>query len=160
MSNTKEKDMEIETQLETKAGPLPDALVTHGEMMRLFEDFKQTNDERRSAINKRGGDVLVEEKMARMNEALTSHQRQLDDINLKSARPPLGGEPKAPLTHDQREHKDAFHEYVRKGESAGLRALEVKAMSVTSNPDGGYTVPFEIEKVIGARLTAISPIRK
>src|ERR1043165_778700 len=159
MSNTKEKEMEIETQLETKAGTPPDALVTHGDMMRMFEDFKQTNEARMTAIDKRRGDVLQEEKMARMNEALTAHQRQLDDINLKSARPPLGAEGKQPLTHDQREHKMAFHEYVRRGESEGLRALEVKAMSVGSNPDGGYTVPVELEKAIGARLTQISPIR-
>ena len=153
--------MEIETQLETKAGIPPDALVTHGDMMRMFEDFKQTNEARMTAIDKRRGDVLQEEKMARMNEALTAHQRQLDDINLKSARPPFGAEgEKAPLTHDQREHKMAFAEYVRRGESANLRALETKAMSVGSNPDGGYTVPVELEKAIGERLTAISPIRK
>ena len=41
-----------------------------------------------------------------------------------------------------------------------MRALEQKAMSVGSNPDGGYTVPLEIEQAIGARLTAISPIRQ
>ncbi len=46
-----------------------------------------------------------------------------------------------------------------RGESAGLRALEVKAMSVGSNPDGGYLVPPEIETEIGKRLTLISPIR-
>jgi HK97 family phage major capsid protein len=32
-------------------------------------------------------------------------------------------------------------------------------MSVGSNPDGGYTVPVELEKQIGQRLTQISPIR-
>jgi HK97 family phage major capsid protein len=48
---------------------------------------------------------------------------------------------------------------VRSGESAGLRALETKAMSVGSNPDGGYLVPSEVETEIGKRLTLISPIR-
>jgi HK97 family phage major capsid protein len=48
---------------------------------------------------------------------------------------------------------------VRRGEQTSLRALEVKAMSVGSNPDGGYLVPEEIEREIGKRLTAISPIR-
>ena len=60
---------------------------------------------------------------------------------------------------DAREHKAAFDAYMRSGESAGLRALEVKAMSVGSNPDGGYLVPVEIEHAIGQRLAAISPIR-
>ena len=151
--------MDIETQLETKAGIPPDAYVTQSEMMRMFEQFKAANEEQ-LASKKRGGDVLLEEKVARMNEALTSHQRQLQDINLKQARPPLGADGKVAPTPDQLEHKDAFHEYVRRGESANLRALEQKAMSVGSNPDGGYTVPFEIEKVIGERLAVISPIRK
>jgi HK97 family phage major capsid protein len=35
----------------------------------------------------------------------------------------------------------------------------VKALSVGSNADGGYTVPVEIDTIIGARLTSISPIR-
>src|SRR5262249_43379391 len=83
-----------------------------------------------------------------------------EDMTLKSARPPLGSERGAPLTHDAREHKAAFESYVRSGENSGLRALETKAMSVTSNPDGGYTVPVEIETMIGERLTAISPIRQ
>jgi HK97 family phage major capsid protein len=81
-------------------------------------------------------------------------------LALKSARPSLGAarESKA-LGHDTTEHKAAFESYMRSGESAGLRALEVKAMSAGSNADGGYTVPVEIERSIGERLTAISPIR-
>jgi len=78
-------------------------------------------------------------------------------MTLKSGRPALASERKD--SPEAREHKVAFDDYVRHGESANLRALEVKAMSVGSNPDGGYTVPFETEKTIGERLTLISPIR-
>src|SRR5690606_31168815 len=35
----------------------------------------------------------------------------------------------------------------------------IKALSVGSNPDGGYLVPPEIETEIGRRLTALSPVR-
>ena len=150
---TKEKDMDIDTQLETKAGLPPDALVTHDEMMRAFEQFKQANDERLAA---RRGDVLLEEKVARINDTVETHQRRFEEMSVKAARPPLASERGGVLTHDAREHKSAFHSYVRSGESAGLRALEVKAMSVGSNPDGGYVVPVEIEKQIGERVTAIS----
>jgi len=40
---TKEKEMDIETDtgLETKAGIPPDAVVTHAEMMRAFEEFRK-----------------------------------------------------------------------------------------------------------------------
>ena len=48
---------------------------------------------------------------------------------------------------------------MRSGETTGLRAPELKAMSVGSNADGGYLVPAEVEQTIGQRLTAISPIR-
>ena len=151
--------MDIDTHLETKAGPLPDAIVTHADMMRAFEAFRETNDERLRSLEKRGGDVLLEEKVARINEAITTHQRQLDEINLKSARPQLASERHGVPTYAAREHKAAFDAYVRQGESAGLRALEVKALSVGSSPDGGYLVPTETETAIGERLTVISPIR-
>ncbi len=151
--------MDIETQhtLETKAGIAPEALVTHGEMLRAFEAFKEANDER--LAERRGGDVVLEEKVARINAAIETHQRALDELALKGARPALDRDGRAAVTLDRREHKAAFEGYMRTGESAGLRTLEVKAMSVGSNPDGGYVVPFEIEKAIGERLTAISPIR-
>jgi HK97 family phage major capsid protein len=154
----KEKDMDIETQLETKAGLPPDALVTHSDMMRLFEEFKQTNDQRLTANGKGRPDVLLEEKVARLNDVVDAHQRRFEEITLKSARPPLGFAREV-STHEAREHKAAFESYVRSGESASLRVLETKAMSVGSNADGGYTVPVEIETMIGERLTAISPIR-
>ncbi len=128
-----------------------DGAVTHAEMMRVFEAFKAENDASLAAVANGRPDVLNEQKMARI-------EQRLDELTLKSARPALGRD--NPVQgHDAREHKSAFHAYMRSGESAGLRALEVKAMSVGSNADGGYTVPVEIEKEIGRRLSAISPIR-
>jgi HK97 family phage major capsid protein len=136
---------------ETKAGIAgSDALVTHAEMMRVFEAFKTENDDR--AAERRRPDVLNEEKMARL-------ERQLDELTLKSARPALGRDAAAPSSAAQREHKSAFDTYVRTGESGGLRGLEMKALSVGSNPDGGYLVPDEVERAIGRRLGDISPIR-
>ena len=82
-------DMEMNDQLETKAGIPHDAVVTHGELMRAFEAFKETNDER-LAGERRGGDVLFEEKLARINASLDAHQRFIDEATLKSARPRLG----------------------------------------------------------------------
>ncbi|HEU4662147.1 MAG TPA: phage major capsid protein [Pseudolabrys sp.] len=142
-------------ELETKAGIPPEAVVTHGDMMRAFEAFKDANDER---LEKRS-DVVLEEKLARIDAALDAAQQKLDAIALKSARPQIGHDNKAARSQSAIEHKAAFEAYVRSGESAGLRALEVKALSVGSNPDGGYLVPPEIETQIGERLIAISPIR-
>jgi HK97 family phage major capsid protein len=155
-------DLAIET-LETKAGFAPangmqDAHVTHAEMMRTFDAFKAANDERIASIERRSADVLHEDKVARIDAALDAQTRRLDEISLKSARPQLGIETGL-RSASAREHKAAFEAYVRSGESAGLRALEVKAMSAGTPADGGYVVPEEIEREIGKRLAAISPIR-
>jgi HK97 family phage major capsid protein len=99
---------------------------------------------------------VLEEKLARIDAALTTQARRLDEITLKSARPAFGRDSERAAAP---EHKAAFEAYVRSGETANLRALESKAMSIGSNADGGFLVPPEIEQTIGERLTAISPIR-
>jgi HK97 family phage major capsid protein len=149
-------DIDTTNELETKAGIPLDAVVTHAEMMRAFEAFKEANDER---LARRDADVVLEEKLARINSSIDAQARRLDEMALKSARPAMGGERNAARNAAALEHKAAFEAYVRAGEANGLRALEVKAMSIGSNADGGYLVPPEIEATICQRLTAISPIR-
>ncbi len=150
-------DFATHDHLETKAGFTPEAAVTHADMMRTFEAFKAANDERLADIERRAADVLHEEKVARIDAALDAQARRLDELSLKQARPQLAQDRASPAS--AREHKTAFESYVRCGESAGLRALEVKAMSVGTPADGGYLVPDEVEQEIGRRLAAISPIR-
>lgn len=152
-------DIDTHTELETKSGIPFDAVVTHAEMMRAFEAFKETNDQRIALTERKSGDVLVEEKLARINATIDAQARRLDDIALKGARPAFGGDRHAVRSHSAIEHKAAFDAYVRSGEAGGLRALEVKALTVGSNPDGGYLVPPEVETQIGEGLRNVSPIR-
>jgi HK97 family phage major capsid protein len=158
MSITKENHMdidthdELETGLETKAGIPSDAVVTHAELMRAFEEFKDAND--RKARHR--SDVVLNEKLARIDQTIDVHSRRLDEIALKSVRPSIGN---FRSTASSSEHKAAFEAYVRVGENTDLRALESKALSAGSGPDGGFLVPPEIETQIGQRLIAISPIR-
>ncbi len=151
-------DIDTHTELETKAGVPHDALVTHGEMMRVFDAFKEANDER---LAKRDKDVVLEEKLARINGTMEAQAKKLDAIMLKQARPAIGrdGGGDGARAQGALEHKAAFEAYVRAGDATNLRALEIKALSVGSNPDGGFLVPPEIERVIGQRLINISPIR-
>jgi HK97 family phage major capsid protein len=153
-------DIDTQTDLETKAGLPQDAVVTHAEMMRAFEEFKEANDQR-IAEKAHSVDVVLEEKIARLDSVISTQGQRLDAVELKQARPALGTEkPDASQARTPAlEHKVAFEAYVRSGESTNLRALESKALSVGSNPDGGFVVPPEIEKQIGERLFAISPIR-
>ena len=41
-----------------------------------------------------------------------------------------------------------------------MAAIEAKAMSISSNPDGGYLVPQETEAEIGRLLSKASPMRQ
>ena len=77
----------IDRAPESKAGIAgSDALVTQDEMMRVYEHFRQANDERIAAIERRSADPLLEDKVERINTDLT---RRLDELTLKNARPAL-----------------------------------------------------------------------
>jgi predicted phage gp36 major capsid-like protein len=91
LSITKENHMdidthdELETGLETKAGIPSVAVVTHAELMRAFEEFKETND--RKIAEKRSIDVVLEEKIARIDNTITTQAQRLDAVELKQSRP-------------------------------------------------------------------------
>jgi HK97 family phage major capsid protein len=128
------------------------------DLNRAFSAFKEANDERLTQIETRmSADVVTEEKLTRIDQALDETKSRLDRLALDLARPRIGGA--APEDHSAREHKSAFNLYVRSGEAGGLKALEAKAMSRTSGPDGGYLVPVPAEREILRRLAKLSPIR-
>ncbi|MDC9823821.1 phage major capsid protein [Devosia sp. ZB163] len=136
----------LENKASTSAAPDSEGLL--GELMTAFEEFKRTNDGRLKELEKRGAaDALTEEKLGRLNQALDGAKAAMDRLALDRARPAL--EAGRPELGD--EYKDAFSAYVKRGEE--------KALSIGSNPDGGYLVPAETESEILKRLTAISPIR-
>ncbi len=128
------------------------------EFMRAFEAFKEANDERLAGIERRGAtDPVVTDKLARIDSALDETKRSIDQMVLKQARPAIGGG--TACTSAAIAHKTAFDGYVRKGETSSLRDLEAKALSVGSDPDGGYLVPDETERTVNAGMRSLSPIR-
>ncbi len=133
-----------------------DAIIA--DLNRAFSAFKEANDERLAQIETRmSADVVTDEKLARIDQALDETKSRLDRLSLDLSRPRLGGA--APDDHNAREHKSAFNNYMRSGEAAGLKALEAKAMSRTAGADGGYLVPVPAEREILRRLARFSPIR-
>jgi HK97 family phage major capsid protein len=138
-------DMTERLEIKASAG---DSDGMFSEFMSAFEEFKRTNDGRIKELEKRGTtDALTEEKLGRLNQALDGAKAAMERLSLEKARPAL--EAGRPDLGD--EYKDAFSAYVKRGEE--------KALSIGSNPDGGYLVPSETESEITKRLTAISPIR-
>jgi HK97 family phage major capsid protein len=136
----------------------PEALQAFEDMNRTVQDYRETNDARLAELR---GDVLLDEKLARIDRALDEQRARVDRLALRAERPALEdgrGAGRGGSVHDL-QHKQAFELYVRAGEASGLKSLEVKALSAGSGPDGGYLVPPPAEREILRRMTQISPIR-
>lgn len=144
--------------LETKAGGSVGAAFE--DFMRAFEAYKETNDDRLADLERRSSaDPLIDDKLARLDRALDETKRVADRLAVKAQRPQLGDG--AFETAAVRDHRRAFDDYVRKGESANLSRLEAKALATSTNSgaDGGYLVPPETERTVMSSLKDISPMR-
>ncbi len=156
------------------------------ELGSTFEDFKKSNDQRIKEIESKGAaDPLLEEKINKMNEQITdleATKAKLEKIETALARKSkvVGGdagklEQKAldfekilcanrnvPLTgkfdaEALAGYKSAFMNHFRKGDIIGLD--EMKALSVGSDPDGGYTVDPDTGGRIVTKVFETSPMR-
>lgn len=151
---------------ETKtASGTPEARAALHEMMAAFEAFKGANDARLSEIEKKAcADTLLEEKVARIDQAVGQAQARLDRALSEARRPGISTESgAAPSTTSWSpspkvgEEKSAFDGYVRTGREFGL---EVKAGLSSAPTSGGYVVPPETERAIERRLMTVSPMRE
>ena len=142
---------------ETKqASASPEARAAMHEMMAAFEAFKGANDARLDEIEKKAGaDTLLEEKVARIDQAVSSAQARLDRALSLTRRPGLGAEPAVVAAPP--EAKAAWDGYLRAGQSHGL---ELKAGLSSASNSAGYVVPAETERAIERRLMAGSPMRE
>ncbi len=139
------------------------------ELKKIFEDlqkgfksYREKNDEAIAEVKKNGvTDVILKEHIDRLDGNLDKLQKRLDDAVLEAKRPIIGHDDKAvKMTAEQIEHAKAFMQFFRKGSGEhALAALEEKALSAGSNPDGGYLVPVQMETAITRVVTEISPVR-
>ena len=154
---------------ETKQGlASAEARAAMHELMGAFEAFKAANDERMEAIERKAGDGLLEEKVARIDQAVGAAQDRLERLSAEARRPQIAGTVEAdpstasrsssPLLRSGEERKSAFAGYLRQGSTGGL--IEVKAGLSTGVNSGGYVVPEQVERLIERRLMAASPMRE
>lgn len=123
-----------------------------------FEDFKKANDARIKSIEEKGyAPAEIEAKVNTINTAITDLSAQIAAVAKKANRPAAGNGSETP---EQAEHKSAFERYFRKGDDAGLRDLERKALQVGSDPDGGYLAPAEVEAALDRVATAEVAMRR
>ncbi|WP_366555253.1 phage major capsid protein [Aquibaculum sediminis] len=136
-----------------------------------FEEFKKANDER---LNGKA-DAVLNEKVDRINAHISDLQTQLADVASRNAGATLGGNA-SPVgevqaaadfsrqtgqqvsPEDLRAYRAAINTYLRRGPAtpADVQA----AMSVGSDPDGGYLVEPTLGGRIVQKVYETSPIRQ
>lgn len=139
---------------ETKmAAPGAEARAAMHDLLAAFESFKDANDKRLGEIEaKRAADPLLEEKVGRIDQALSDTQGKLDRMAREASRPALGG------AEEKSAGRTAWSGFLRTGEAA--RLTEAKALSTGSNADGGHVAPPETEALIERLVREVSPIRQ
>ena len=130
-----------------------------------FHEFKAENDTRLKEIEKKGkADPLLNEKVDKINAeltALSNMKKQMEAIETAVARSQHPGGGNAEVNKAKAEHKAAFNAWFRKGIDNGLKDLEIKAAASTlSDPDGGFTVPEEVDKAIDRVALTVSAMRR
>lgn len=119
------------------------------EVLTAFEAFKSANDQRLSALEKKQGDGLLDDKVERVERGLSAAQTRLERLMSQNARPDIGED--SAVTS---ESKAAWDGYMR----AGRVTLELKAGLSTASGSGALA-PYETERFIERRLAAVSPMR-
>lgn len=127
-----------------------------------WEQFKQVNDNRLREIERKGhSDPLYEEHLGNISVAMDNYKKRLDQIETVYNRPLLGAENEEFKSSEKHsEYGKAFRNYLRKGMDAGLEALQTKALSVGTDPDGGYLVTSTMSSKIVQAIFETSPMRQ
>lgn len=133
---------------------------------RAWEEFKHKNDERISALEKKGyapADTVeqvdrLNAQITKLTKAMQDEKAHIDEIEKKANRPWHNSGESKQLTDEQIEQKAALRLFLRKGDPA-LSDVEFKAMRRFSDPDGGYLVDYELDIMIDRVATTISAMR-
>ena len=131
---------------------------------KAFDTFKAENDTRIKQIEAKGSvDPILAEKVEKINADLTAMsamKKQLEAIETAVARAQFPGGGKM-VDPDKAAHAKAFDKWFRKGIDDGLKDLQIKAaVSTLSDPDGGFTVPEEVDAAIDRVALKVSAMRR
>lgn len=126
---------------------------------RAFEEFKRTNDQRIEEMKKGNGVADLEAKLATMSDAMSRIEAEKQALEARVNKIGMSGAGEGKGDDAKAEHKAAYMKWLRKGVDAGLAELEAKALNITTDADGGFAVPEEIDADIQQTLINISPVR-
>lgn len=151
-----------------------------------FEEFKATNDQRLKEIEEKGAaDPVLDEKLAKIEKDIDAKQARLDQFELAMKRQSrtVIDEKGNEIDFDAKAsqwanmvarsrgtrvedfgakqldaYKSAFGLFLRKGDEI-IGADEKKALSVGTDPDGGYVVHPDMSGAIVTKVFETSPMR-
>ena len=140
-------------KLETKAtGDLQQAKA---DFAATFAAFREANDNRLAALEAKSSvDPLLTEKVDRLNAALETQTRRVENLTLAQATPNLSGPSFAGEAKSA--NSQAWASFIRTGETS---ALEGKSFASTEG-DGSLIAPAETETRIDSVLAETSPMRR
>lgn len=116
-----------------------------------FEQFKAANDERLKALELKRYDGLLDEKLGKIENALSKAEERLNRLSKGQNRPVLGH---GQTLEEKSQQQNAFGLYLK----SGVLDLELKA-SISGASGSGVLAPAETEAYVERRLAQISPMR-
>lgn len=127
-----------------------------------WEQFKSVNDRRLRELERKGNaDPLYDDQLRKINDAMDANTARMNRVEASLYRPAAGNSEHKGYEHPvMGEYKQAFCNYLRKGEDAGLMSLEHKALSVSSDKDGGYLVTPTMSEYLAKTVYEVSPMRQ
>lgn len=157
--------------LETKSGSIAEVSRAMEGIGQAFEQFKEKHSRELAELKKGRPDPLTAEQVDKINKSISDIERTMEQEILALKRSTIlsrladGGEYKS---REAMDYEAAFAKYIRKGgdtaklelERLGETVPELKALSVGSDPDGGFTVLPQVERTMVELSLLISPIRQ
>lgn len=127
-------------------------------LMKAVKDVRDANEIQLKEIKERGEATAASiQKIEGFNTEIDAIKSQMKAIETSLARSGSGeGDKKGSLSAEQKATKEAFRSFMRKGV---LNTEEAKALSVNSDPDGGFLVLPEMSSEIVKKVFESSPMR-
>jgi len=122
-------------------------------------DFRELNDKAQAESKKRGEESAeMKAQVEKANAEITKLQDEIKATNAALNRSARGEAAAQGMSDEQKARRDAFNKYIRKGDGS-LSDMEQKALSVGSDPDGGFLVLPEMSSEIVKKVFESSPVR-
>lgn len=129
------------------------------ELGETVKEFKSANDKRIDGIeqekSKLAGEVSdLANNVKELQKYKDDLEEKLKELENTKARPGKVD------NSDVQAHKEAFGDFMRKGNDDGLMELQQKALNLGADADGNYAVPEELDREISTMLRDETPMRQ